>query len=181
MTRPSHLRFVDATQEPGALRRAFAAFASTRPVLFVSRHVSWKLDPLLLRLTRGRVATTLMVPSAVLETTGARTGKPRRNAVIYWNDGDRVTIAASQAGSAQNPNWYYNLIAHPDVVLGGVPMRAEVVPDSDHDRLWALGDRVFPAFASYRPRASSAGRRIPLIQLTPIEEAAAPPVAANDE
>jgi deazaflavin-dependent oxidoreductase (nitroreductase family) len=178
MSKPSHLRFVDATRPPGVFRRAYAAFASTRPVLFVSRHVSWKLDPFLLRLTRGRVATTLMFPSAVLETTGARTGEPRRNAVIYWHDGNRVIIAASQAGSPRNPNWYYNVIAHPDVVLGGVAMRAEVVPGLDHDRLWAMGDRVFPAFASYRRRASSAGRRIPLIHLTPIDLSFPPPVGA---
>ena len=38
----------------------------------LSRHVSWKLDPILLRLTRGRVSTTLMIPTAVLETRGAR-------------------------------------------------------------------------------------------------------------
>jgi deazaflavin-dependent oxidoreductase (nitroreductase family) len=181
MSKPSHLRFVDATRPPGVFRRAYAAFASTRPVLFVSRHVSWKLDPFLLRLTRGRVATSLMFPSAVLETTGARTGEPRRNAVIYWHDGNRVIIAASQAGSPRNPNWYYNVIAHPDVVLGGVPMRAEVVPGLDHDRLWAMGDRVCPAFASYRRRASSAGRRIPLIQLTPIDPSFPPPVGAAEK
>jgi F420H(2)-dependent quinone reductase len=105
MPAPSHLRFVDASRPPGPFRRAYAAVATLRPVLFFTRHVAWKLDPILLRLTRGRVATTLMFPTAVLETTGARTGQPRRNAVIYWNDGDRVLIAASQAGSPQNPDW----------------------------------------------------------------------------
>jgi deazaflavin-dependent oxidoreductase (nitroreductase family) len=166
---PPHppLRFVDATRPPGAVRRAYAALAATRPVLFLSRHISWKVDPLLLRLTRGRLATSLMFPTAVLETTGARTGERRRNAVIYWNDGDRITIAASQAGSPRNPSWYHNLLAHPDVVFGGIPMRAEVVPSSDHDRLWTLGDRVLPSFASYRRKAAAAGRSIPLIQLTP--------------
>jgi deazaflavin-dependent oxidoreductase (nitroreductase family) len=167
MSPPSHLRFVDATREPGRFRRAYAAFASTRPALFVSRHVSWKLDPLLLRLTRGRVATSLFLPVGLLETTGARTGALRRNAVIYWNDGDKITIAASQAGSPRNPSWYHNLVAHPEVTFGGVPMRAEIVPDSDRGRLWELGDRVFPPFASYRKSASTGGRTIPLIQLTP--------------
>jgi deazaflavin-dependent oxidoreductase (nitroreductase family) len=168
MTSPRpDLRFVDTSRTPGSVRRAYSALASTRPLLFVSRHISWKLDPVLLRLTRGRVATTLMLPTAVLETTGARSGKPRQNAVIYWHEGDRVIIAASQAGSPQNPSWYHNVLARPDVVLGGVPMRAVLVPADDHDRLWAMGDRVFPAFASYRRRASAFGRAIPLIQLTP--------------
>jgi deazaflavin-dependent oxidoreductase (nitroreductase family) len=161
------LRVVDATRPPGRFRRAFAAFSATRPALFFSRHVMWKLDPVLLRLTRGRVAGTLIFPTAVLETRGARTGERRRNAVIYWHDGGRVTIAASQAGSPRNPAWYYNLLAHPDVTFGGTPMTAVVVPEDDHERLWRLGDRVYPAFATYRRRAASAGRTIPLIQLIP--------------
>src|SRR6185436_19784598 len=120
---------------------------------FVSRHVSWKLDPLLLRVTRGRLATTLMFPTAVLETTGAKSGARRRNAIIYFHDGDRVTIVASNAGSPRHPSWYHNLRAGPDVVFGGIAMKATVVDDeTERDRLWQLADRVFPAFASYRAR-----------------------------
>lgn len=159
--------FVDATRPAGRFRRAYAALTSTRPVLFFSRHVMWKLDPVLLRLTRGRVAGPLLFPAAVLETRGARTGERRRNAVIYWNDGDRFTIAASLAGSPRNPAWYYNLLANPDVTFGGAPMTAVVVDDDDRERLWTLGDRVFPSFATYRQRAASAGRTVPLIQLIP--------------
>ena len=153
-------------REPGLLRRGFSKVAVTRPLLFFSRHISWKLDPVLLRLTRGRVSSTGPLRSAVLETRGARTGLLRRNAVIYWHDGDRITIAASQAGAPTNPSWYYNLIANPDVTFGGMAMRASVVnDDQEGERLWRLGDRVFPAFATYRRQASSAGRTIPLIQL----------------
>jgi deazaflavin-dependent oxidoreductase (nitroreductase family) len=136
-------------------------------LLFFSRHVMWKLDPILLRLTRGRVAGTLVFPTAVLETRGARTGEQRRNAVIYWNDGDRITIAATLAGSPRNPSWYHNLLAHPDVTFGGAPMTAVIVDEDDRERLWTLGDRVFPAFALYRERAASAGRVVPLVQLVP--------------
>ena len=161
------LRYVDPTRRPGLFRRAYAAFAATRLARFVSRHVNWKLDLFLLRITRGRVATTLMFPTAVLETRGAKTGKLRRNAVIYWHDGDRLTIAASNAGSAENPDWYYNLLANPDVTFSGAPFRATIVPEHDHGRLWAQGDRVFPAYARYRRAAAAAGRTIPLIQLVP--------------
>jgi deazaflavin-dependent oxidoreductase (nitroreductase family) len=126
----------------------------------------WKLDPVLLKLTGGRVAGPMVFPAAVLETRGARTGEWRRNAVIYWNDGDRFTIAASQAGMPRNPNWYHNLRANPDVTFGGAPMTAHVVEgDSERERLWALGDNVFPSFTVYRKRAATAGRAIPLIQL----------------
>jgi deazaflavin-dependent oxidoreductase (nitroreductase family) len=134
----------------------------------VARHGGWKLDPLLLRLTRGRLATTLVFPTTVLETIGAKSGAPRRNAVIYFHDGERVIIVASNAGSPRHPSWYHNLRAHPDVVLGGIPMRARIVVDrGERDRLWRLADRVFPAFASYRRDAARANRRIPIVQLAP--------------
>ena len=165
---PTQLRPTHPDRAPGALRRWFSALATTRPVLFLSRHISWRMDPVLLRLTGGRLASTLMLPTAVLETRGARTGERRRNAVIYWHDGDRVTIAASQAGAPRNPSWYHNLLADPDVTFGGEPMRASVVEEHDRERIWQLGDRVFPAFATYRRRALAAGRTIPLIQLEPV-------------
>jgi hypothetical protein len=60
------------------LRRVFSWLALTRPLLFLSRHISWKLDPVLLRITRGRVSSTLILPVGVLETRGARTGERRR-------------------------------------------------------------------------------------------------------
>jgi deazaflavin-dependent oxidoreductase (nitroreductase family) len=107
-----------------------------------------------------------MFPTAILETRGARTGERRRHAVIYWKDGERFVIAASQAGSATNPAWYHNLLAHPGVTFGGTKMVASVISDAEVDRLWRLGNNVFPAFAVYRRRAQAAGRNIPLIELT---------------
>jgi deazaflavin-dependent oxidoreductase (nitroreductase family) len=79
-----------------------------------------------------------------------------------------VTIVASKRGWPQNPAWYYNLRKHPDVVFGGVPVRAEIVEDeAERRRLWELADRVFPEYAKYREQAGRAGRVIPIVQLTP--------------
>ncbi len=162
------LRHVDPTRPPGRFARAYAALAATRLARFISRYVNWKLDPVLLRATRGRIASTLVFPTAVLETTGAKSGARRRNAIIYFHDGDQVIVAASNAGSPRNPSWYHNLRAHPDVVFGGVAMRATVVDDeTERNRLWQLADNVFPAFASYRTAAARVNRVIPIVQLTP--------------
>lgn len=168
MTGPhSHLRYVDPAPPPGLFGRAYSALACTRLARFISRHISWKLDPHLLRATRGRLATTLVFPTAVLETRGARSGAPRRNAIIYFNDGDLITIVASNAGASRHPGWYHNLRAHPDVVFGGIAMRAVVVgEEGERKRLWTLADRVFPAFATYRQDARKVNRTIPIVQLT---------------
>lgn len=153
---------------PGRFRRAYAALATTRAARFVSRHVSWRLDPVLLRLTGGRLATTLVFPTAVLETRGARSGARRRNAVITVADGDRTVVVASNAGDPRHPAWFHNLRADPDVLLAGRPVRATIVEDpAERERIWALADAVFPAFARYRRDATAVGRTIPLVVLAP--------------
>jgi deazaflavin-dependent oxidoreductase (nitroreductase family) len=162
------LRHVDPHAPRGVLYRAYARLVGTRPMGWVSRKVGWKLDPLLLRLTGGRLGTGLLLPTALLETRGARTGRTRRNPVIYFHDGERVTIVASKLGMPENPSWFHNLRANPDVVFGGRPFRAEVVSDdAERTRLWALADRVFPSYATYRERAALAGRTIPIVRLVP--------------
>jgi deazaflavin-dependent oxidoreductase (nitroreductase family) len=163
------LRYVDPNRPRSWFSRAYAAFSATRLGRLMSAKVAWKLDPYLLRLTRGRLGTGLVLPTALLETRGARSGAPRRNAVIYFHDGDRVTIVASKAGASTHPAWFHNLRAHPEVTFGGVPMRATVVTDeAERDRIWALADRVFAPYATYRRDAAKANRTIPLVQLTAV-------------
>src|SRR5215217_7348769 len=112
---------------------------------WLSRTVVWKIDPVLLRLTRGHVGMGMLLPTALLETRGARTGLPRRNGVIYFHDGERVTIIASKLGLPQHPSWFHNLRVDPNVKLGGQRFDAEVIVDeAERARLWDLADRVFP-------------------------------------
>jgi deazaflavin-dependent oxidoreductase (nitroreductase family) len=165
---PAHLKYVDPNRRPGLFARAYAALANTRLGRYMSVHVLWKLDPHLMRLTRGRLGMGLVLPTALLETRGAKSGEVRRNGVIYFHDCDRVTIVASKLGLPNHPAWFHNLQAHPDVTFGGIPMRATVVADEDErERLWALADRVFAPYAAYRREAAKANRTIPIVQLTP--------------
>lgn len=163
---PAQLKYVDPTRQIGWFTRAYAWFSATRLGRFISSKIVWKLDPHLMRATRGRVGMGFVLPTALLETRGARSGAQRRNAVIYFHDGKKVTIVASLAGAPRNPAWFRNLRAEPDVVFGGAPMRATVVEDeAERQRLWGLADRVFPPYAAYRREAGAAGRTIPIVQL----------------
>jgi deazaflavin-dependent oxidoreductase (nitroreductase family) len=162
------LRYVDPQSRRGVVYRAYARLVGTRAMGWLSRSVVWKLDPFLLQLSRGRIGMGLLLPTTLLETCGARTRRPRRNGVIYFHDGARVTIIASKLGLSQHPAWFHNLCVHPDVKLGGQPFHAEVVDDdSERARLWRLADQVFPPYANYRARAARTGRAIPIVQLTP--------------
>lgn len=161
------LKYVDPNLPRTWFSRAFAAFSATRLGRFISAKVAWKIDPYLLRLTRGRFGMGLVLPTALLETRGARSGARRRNAVIYFHDGDRVTIIASKAGHERHPAWFHNLRVHPDVTFGGIPMRATLVgDDAERERLWTLADQVFAPYAAYRRNAAKVNRTIPIVQLT---------------
>jgi deazaflavin-dependent oxidoreductase (nitroreductase family) len=165
---PTQLRYVDPNRPHSRFSRAYAALANTRPGRFMSVHVVWKVDPYLMRATRGRLGMGLVMPTALLETRGAKSGAARRNVVIYFHDGDQVTIVASKLGQAKHPAWFHNLRAHPDVTFGGIPMRAEVVDDdAERRRLWTLADRIFAPYAAYRREAAKASRTIPIVQLAP--------------
>jgi deazaflavin-dependent oxidoreductase (nitroreductase family) len=109
----------------------------------------------------------LVLPTALLETRGAKSGAVRRNAVIYFHDGEQVTIVASKAGADKHPAWFHNLCAYPDITFGGIPMRATVIEDeTERQRIWILADRVFAPYATYRNEAGKVGRTIPIVQLT---------------
>jgi deazaflavin-dependent oxidoreductase (nitroreductase family) len=162
-----NLRRVDPTRPRGRLYNAFARFTASRLGFWLSRTIGWRVDPHLLRATGGRLGTGGFIPTALLETTGARSGERRRNGVIYFHDGDRPTIVASKAGLPEHPAWFHNARANPEVKLNGHPYRAEVVDDeAERARLWGLADNVFPPFESYRSSAAQAGRTIPILRLT---------------
>jgi deazaflavin-dependent oxidoreductase (nitroreductase family) len=170
---PAHgqLRHVDPHRHRGPIYRAYVHFLGTRLAAWLSMKVVWKVDPHLLRLTGGRVGMGLILPTALLETRGARSGLARRNGVLYFNDGDRVVIVASKLGMPEHPAWFHNVVAYPDVLLGGKPFRAEVVGDeAERARIWVLADRVFPPYAAYRERAARTGRIIPLVRLVPLPQ-----------
>jgi deazaflavin-dependent oxidoreductase (nitroreductase family) len=162
------LRYVNPYKQRGRVYLAICGFSASKPGSWLARKVAWKLDPYLLRLTGGRLSSGGPVAAGLLETRGARTGAPRRTATLYFHDGDRVTIIASKQGLPEHPSWYYNVLAHPDVVYGGMPFRAEIVRDEDERRrLWDLADRVFPQFRDYRAQTRRAGRQIQIVQLLP--------------
>lgn len=166
----TRLRYVDPSRRPGAFSRLYAALANTGLGRFMSVHFVWKVDPYVMRVTRGRLGLGLTMPTALLETRGAKSGAVRHNVVIYFHDGEMVTIVASKLGYPHDPAWFHNLQADPDVSFAGLPMRASVVGGEDERRrLWALADRVFAPYAAYRREAARANRTIPIVQLAPRE------------
>ncbi len=136
------------------------------------RQIAPRLDPSLMRLTRGRATSLGPWPRSVLLThTGARSGIERTSPWVYFTDGDRVILVASNYGGTRNPAWYHNIKANPTVTLlgGGFEGRfvGEEVTGEDRDRVWALATKWNPGYAHYQSLAG--GRTIPLIALNSID------------
>src|SRR5215207_3715890 len=57
------------------------------------------------------------LPTLLLTTQGRKSGKLRRTALIYGQDGKNYQLVASNGGDANHPSWYLNLSANPEVEL----------------------------------------------------------------
>src|ERR1700739_4519776 len=86
--------------------RAYAAFLRTGVGRWLAKNIAPEGEPWLLRATGGRLAMGLMLPSALLTTTGAKTGQPRTNPVFYFHDGPDVIVIASNYGADNHHPWY---------------------------------------------------------------------------
>lgn len=105
-------------------------------------------------------------PLLLLHTTGARTGAERVNPLMYLDEAGRRYVFASMGGAPQNPDWFHNLKARPEV---GVEMgdarydaRAAEVAGGERDRIYAAMADRFPQFAGYQ---EGNPRRIPVVEL----------------
>ncbi len=54
-------------------------------------------------------------PVVLLTTTGARTGQTWVNPLVGLVEDGKLYVFASKAGAPTNPDWYHNLLAHPEV------------------------------------------------------------------
>jgi deazaflavin-dependent oxidoreductase (nitroreductase family) len=161
---------VDPLRKRGAVSRGLARFLGTNAGRWFAINVAARIDPHLLKATRGYVGLGMVLPNANLISTGAKSGQRRTATILYFTDGDDVILVASSFGRDKHPSWYHNLKAHPQATLeragrSGRYEATEVQDESERERLFALVDRVYPGYADYRVRAGAVGRRIPIMRL----------------
>jgi deazaflavin-dependent oxidoreductase (nitroreductase family) len=106
-------------------------------------------------------------PMVIVHTKGAKTGAERLNPLVPLIDGDHLYVIASKAGAPDNPDWYYNLKANPQVTVEQLtetfPATAVVVADeAERSRLYDLQASRFDSFNDYKKQTT---RRIPVIEL----------------
>jgi deazaflavin-dependent oxidoreductase (nitroreductase family) len=122
------------------------------------------------RASGGRISSFGDAPVLLLTTIGARSGERRVNPLMYLADDhapDRVYVFASAAGADKNPDWFHNLLAHPNdltVEIGKetVPADAQIVPDPEREQIFTAQAGLYPGFAGYQEKTS---RPIPVVEL----------------
>ncbi|AZG48068.1 nitroreductase family deazaflavin-dependent oxidoreductase [Gordonia insulae] len=153
-------------------KRGIGKFAFTPVGQWLLRNLSPRVDPPLIRLTHGRVSSIGPWPRFLLLThTGAKSGIERVTPLLYFTDGDRVILVASNYGGSRHPSWYHNVKANPTVRLYGKGIdgefRGEELTGADRDRLWTTAKEWLPGYETYD--AWSGDRRIPLLGFTAVD------------
>ena len=106
-------------------------------------------------------------PMVLVHHRGAKTGTERVTPLMAQLEGDRVFIFASKAGAPDNPDWYHNLKAHPEITIelgadSDVAVSAVELEGDERTRVWDRQKTEWPQFAEYE---SKTDRTIPVIEL----------------
>jgi deazaflavin-dependent oxidoreductase (nitroreductase family) len=107
----------------------------------------------------------------LLTTRGRKSGKLRRTALIYGQDGDRYVVVASNGGAANDPLWYLNLLQEPrvEVQVGSEVFKARARPATEEEKplLWQMMAKIFPLYDQYQKKTT---REIPVAVLERLDE-----------
>jgi deazaflavin-dependent oxidoreductase (nitroreductase family) len=149
-----------------------------RPMTLVGEYVpskaQWVRDQVeQFEASNGQEANTLRdsgEPIVVITSVGAKSGNLRKNPVMrVERDGIYLAIA-SKGGADDQPEWYYNFLAHPEVELQDGPVkktyRVELVEGAERPDLWQLAVDTWATYGEYQKKTD---RQIPVFKLTPID------------
>jgi deazaflavin-dependent oxidoreductase (nitroreductase family) len=148
---------VRSFDDANVFHRAIRTMAVTKAGRVLFRPTAHRLDQLVSKLTGGKrsfAGIAAGLPSVILTTTGAKSGKPRNVALLGIPHPDGVTVVAVVAvvatnyGAAQHPAWYHNLKANPaaTVTIEGETWdaTARLATLGERDEIWAKGVGIFP-------------------------------------
>ncbi|MEU4388117.1 nitroreductase family deazaflavin-dependent oxidoreductase [Promicromonospora sp. NPDC023805] len=107
------------------------------------------------------------VTNLLLTHRGRKTGRLHRTALFYGQDGDRhVLVASGSVVTATHPQWYLNLVEHPEaeiqVLARRFAVRARTAEGAERARLWELMVQLAPVYRAYAARSP---RVIPVVVL----------------
>jgi len=106
-------------------------------------------------------------PIVLVTMKGAKSGRELCSPLAYTTDGDDLVVIASMGGAPNNPNWYHNLKANPDVTIEVGTDKCEatalLTEGEERDRLYSAQAEELPIFNKYAEKA--APRIIPVFRI----------------
>lgn len=120
------------------------------------------------KIRRGR-GSFMGMDVLILNTVGRRSGEPRETPVAWFADGEDAWLIVASGGGSRHPDWYVNLMAHPDrasIELPGrdaVPVMPHRLDGAERERAWQRITAAQPRIAKYQ---SKSDREYPVIRLT---------------
>lgn len=134
-------------------------------IKWMSRGNTW-----LFKKTGGKLGDKFLrgAPVGILTTIGRKTGEPRESPLLFLQEGSRIILVASQGGRANNPMWYLNLKANPQITFQTktetLSLTAREATEAERDEYWPKLDAMYPDFVNYR---SYTDRKIPIVICDP--------------
>ena len=105
----------------------------------------------------------------ILTTTGRKSGKQRLTPLIYGRHGNDYLIVASKGGTPENPDWYHNLSANPDVEIqvkgDKMRARARTATPAEKTEMWPIMTKEWPDYDDYQTKTD---RDIPIVVVEPV-------------
>ncbi len=105
-------------------------------------------------------------PLVLVHHTGAKSGIERIAPLVPLLDDGRIYIFASKGGADTHPDWYRNLLAHPDITVeigsDTFAATARVLEGDERDGVYAKQVAVEPQFGEYQRKTE---RVIPVVEL----------------
>ena len=155
------------------VRSVIAPLTRTRVFRALAPVVLPPLEWVVARMSGGRVQLSgLLVPSLVLHTVGAKSGKQRDTYLMYTADGrGRAIVAGTTFAQERHPGWTYNLLAHPDALITvrgrTLRVRASLIGPDERDEAWARIEAQWPGYRGYERES---GRVVRLFRLKPVAD-----------
>jgi deazaflavin-dependent oxidoreductase (nitroreductase family) len=106
------------------------------------------------------------MPLLLLTTTGARSGKQRATPLTYLDSAGSYVVSGANAGARGNPDWYYNVLANPEVTVevvdGTFNAIATVPAGAQRAELFQQYAAAYPLLTHYQQMTR---REIPMVVL----------------
>jgi deazaflavin-dependent oxidoreductase (nitroreductase family) len=108
------------------------------------------------------------VPTIVLTSMGARSGKLRKHPVMRVEHDGAYAAVASKGGAPENPGWYHNLVKNSLVELQDGTQKGDYsarrLTGEERSTWWERAIQVWPDYANYQTKTD---REIPVFLLEP--------------